>query len=182
MMRMHDALKSITLFIALFLFTLWQADGFAAGDSKKKVIDIQKGKEIYHERCAVCHGMDGNAMLPNAPSFAKGERLDKTDKELLQTIRHGKDVMPAWKETLTEKEMQEILQYTRVVVGDNVFQEKCLKCHGGAFPKLRTDIPDTKALTNFEGQLDICKSCEIEREMSKEELIEVIRYLRTLGK
>ncbi|MBI5874519.1 MAG: hypothetical protein HZB81_01500 [Deltaproteobacteria bacterium] len=100
----------------------------------------------------------------------------------MQTIRHGKDVMPAWKETLTEKEMQEVLKYARVVIGDKLFEEKCLRCHAQYFPKLRKDIPDAKALKNFEGQLDICKSCEIEREMSNEELIEVIRYLRMLGK
>lgn len=164
----------------ILLVVFFQRNIFAGED--KKVKELLRGKEIYHERCAACHGVDGNSVLPNAPSFAKGEKMDKSDKELLQTIRHGKDVMPAWKETLTEKEMTEVLNYARVVAGDRVFEEKCLRCHAGSAPKLRTDIPETKTLKNFEGPLDICKSCEIEREMSKEELIEVIRYLRTLGK
>lgn len=167
--------------VIFIVFAFGKGSGQADGH-KKKAQELQRGKDIYHERCAVCHGMDGNAMLPNAPSFAKGEKMDKSDKELLQTIRHGKDIMPAWKETLSEAEMKEVLNYARVVAGDKVFEDKCLRCHARSFPKLRTDIPDTKALTNFEGPLDICRSCEIEREMSNEELIEVIRYLRALAK
>ncbi|OGP31307.1 MAG: hypothetical protein A2073_05465 [Deltaproteobacteria bacterium GWC2_42_11] len=178
------------LFPALFLFISWHGDSIA-GDGKKlvpadskqgKVVNIQRGKEIFHERCAACHGIDGNPILPASPNFAKGERMEKNDKELLNTMRHGKNLMPAWKDILTEEELKQVLTFARVVAGDKAFEEKCFKCHSKSLPKLRTDVPDTKSLKNFQGQLDICRSCEIEKEMTNEELIEIIRYMRTLGR
>lgn len=165
------------LFILISITLLLQGVGYAGEKG-----GVVKGKEIYHERCSICHGIDGVPILPGAPNFAKGERMDKPDSELLQTIRHGKNMMPAWKENLTEEEMREVLAYARVVAGDRVFEGKCLRCHGGSTPRLRADIPAAKALKNFEGPLDICRACEVEREMTREELIEVIRYLRTLGR
>ncbi len=179
----------ISVGIAAILFLIWHGSGFAAegkklvpaGSKQGGVVNIKKGKEIYHERCAACHGIDGNPVLPTAPSFAKGERMEKSDKELLQTMKHGKNQMPAWKDILNAGEMKEVLTFARIVAGDKIFEEKCLKCHS-RIPKLKSDVPDEKALKTFEGTLDICRSCEIEKEMTNEELIEVIRYLRTLGK
>ncbi|MBI5286107.1 MAG: cytochrome c [Deltaproteobacteria bacterium] len=168
------------LFILISITLLLQGVGYAG--EKKGGVNITRGKGVYHERCAVCHGIDGNAVLPLSPSFAKGERLDKTDEELLQTIRHGKNMMPAWKEILTDDELKEVLMYARVVAGDKVFEDKCLRCHSGSFPRLRGNLPATKGLKDFTGMLDVCRSCEVEREMTREELIEVIKYLRTLGK
>ncbi|MBI5894149.1 MAG: cytochrome c [Deltaproteobacteria bacterium] len=168
--------RLLILIFAIF-FAIIHENGFAADKSKKESINIQKGKEIYHERCAACHGLDGNPILPVSPNFAKGERMEKTDKELLQTIRNGKEPMPAWKDILKEDELKKVLAYVRVVTGDKVFEDKCLRCHI-SIPKLRAGLPDEKALKNFEGPLDICRSCEIEKDMTNEELIEVIKYIR----
>ncbi|MBI5683102.1 MAG: cytochrome c [Deltaproteobacteria bacterium] len=173
--------KLLTLSLALFLFINWHGSGFAA-ESKKGVINIKRGKEIYHERCAACHGIDGNPILPASPNFAKGERMEKPDKELLNTIKHGKNLMPPWKDVLTEEEIKDALTFVRLVAGEKAFDEKCAKCHSSSIPKLRADVPDTKTLKNSQGQLDICRGCEIEKEMTNEELIEVIKYMRTLGK
>lgn len=167
--------------IVLLLLILLHGSGNAA-EIKKKVVNINKGKEIYHERCAACHGMDGNPILPASPNFAKGERMEKPDKELLQTMKHGKNQMPAWKDILNEGELKEVLTFARIVAGDKIFEERCLKCHSSSLPRLRTGVPDTKNLKNLEGPMDICRSCEIEKEMTNEELIEIIRYLRMLGK
>ena len=179
---MRNNSKLITLFLALFLFISWHGDSIAADSKKKGIINIQRGKEIYHERCAACHGIDGNPILPASPNFAKGERMEKGDKELLNTMRHGKNLMPAWKEILTAEEMKDVLTFARIIAGDKVFEEKCLKCHDKSLPKVRADVPDIKSLKNLQSPLDICRSCEIEKEMTNEELIEVIKYMRTLGK
>lgn len=71
------------------------------------------GQELFETNCAVCHGVDGTAILPNAPHFAKGERMEKTDAQLLASISEGLNVMPPWKSVLNEAEIQEILTYVR---------------------------------------------------------------------
>ena len=72
------------------------------------------GREIYEEFCGACHGYDGVPLLPGTPSFFEGERLEKTDAELIKSIREGKgDIMPAWQDILSEDECADILRYVR---------------------------------------------------------------------
>lgn len=165
----------------LFLLTVGYRSGYT--EEKNGTGDVLSGNAIFHERCAVCHGVDGNALLPGAPSFATGERMEKTDEELLQTIRHGKDLMPPWGEILSEEERRDALSYVRVITGDKVFEEKCSKCHQrSAAPSIPTGIPEDNALKSFEGSLDVCGFCDIESDLTRDELLQVIRYIRALPK
>ena len=78
-----------------------------------------QGRDIYEEFCGACHGYDGVPLLPGAPSFSKGERLEKTDVELLKSIREGKgDIMPAWQDVLSDDECESILNYVRSMVDE----------------------------------------------------------------
>lgn len=75
------------------------------------------GQEPFEMYCAVCHGMDGTAILPNAPHFAKGERLEKTDEQLAVSISDGlNNVMPPWKGVLTPEQISELMVYIRTLV------------------------------------------------------------------
>lgn len=79
--------------------------------------DADAGQEIYEEFCGACHGYDGVPLLPGAPSFFDGERLEKSDAELLKSIIEGKgDIMPAWKDMLSDEECESILHYVRSMV------------------------------------------------------------------
>ena len=51
---------------------------------------VAEGQEIYESFCAACHGSDGKPMIPDAPNFSSGERMEKTDAELLVSIMEGK--------------------------------------------------------------------------------------------
>lgn len=115
------------------------------------------GKSVFVNYCAPCHGLDGNAAYPAAPSFAKGERLYKSDTELLNSIIHGKGVMPAWGEALSAQLAADALAYIRqrfeaplsqpsrieaaannpqqqlsatLAEGERVFMTFCSGCHG----------------------------------------------------
>ena len=75
------------------------------------------GQTSFEEFCASCHGYDGIPVLPGTPNFAVGERLNKKDNELLQTIRKGKgDVMPPWEEVLNKQAQQDVLNYIKHVI------------------------------------------------------------------
>ena len=80
-----------------------------AGDSSPV-----SGREIFNAYCGACHGFNGSPLLPNTPDFAAGERMDKSDSELLDAIRAGKGIaMPAWKGILSDAECATVLQFIR---------------------------------------------------------------------
>ena len=114
------------------------------------------GEKIYLTLCSGCHGVNGVATYPGAPSFSSGERLHEDDSVLVKSITHGKGVMPAWRETLDENLIEYSLAYIRsrfgnennigniqieddvgtaefgntVQVGEKLFVKFCAGCHG----------------------------------------------------
>lgn len=75
------------------------------------------GRELFETNCAVCHGIDGTSILPNAPHFSKGDRLEKSDDELHKSIAEGVRVMPPWNGVLSDQEIDLILTYIRTLAG-----------------------------------------------------------------
>ncbi|WP_447975395.1 c-type cytochrome [Nitrospira sp. Kam-Ns4a] len=87
--------------------------------------DPQRGKPIFEQRCAVCHGPQGRGDGPEAPflsprpaSLISAATSVKSDAELLATIANGKPrtAMPAWKDVLSEQERRDVLAYIRSLV------------------------------------------------------------------
>lgn len=74
-----------------------------------------KGQKIYDANCASCHGPDGMALVPGTPHFRKNERMEKPDGVLLKTIRSGKNLMPAWRGTISENDMLDAIAYVRTL-------------------------------------------------------------------
>ena len=80
-----------------------------AGDSSAVA-----GQELYDSYCGTCHGFNGAPLLPNVPDFSVGERMDRSDSELLDSIKDGKGrTMPAWLGILSNQECEAVLQYIR---------------------------------------------------------------------
>jgi len=82
--------------------------------------DADAGKQIFEMYCAACHGFDGVPLLPEMPNFAKGERMEKSDADLLKTIQEGKagTVMPSWTGVLTVEQREEALAFIREISAD----------------------------------------------------------------
>lgn len=75
---------------------------------------LTEGKNVYESFCAACHGSDGTPQVSNTPDFSAGERLDKSDIELLNSIMDGKGaIMPGWAGILTDEDCQQVLQFIR---------------------------------------------------------------------
>lgn len=99
--------------------------GVAQGDLSKAILVLRRqesdrvsiGQANYEKFCAGCHGLNGVARYIASPSFAIGERMDKSDDRLLDSIANGKGVMPSWKEKLGEEERRQILAYVRTLQG-----------------------------------------------------------------
>ena len=82
-------------------------DYFQQGNS------LARGKKVYQTFCAGCHGFNGVAAFRTTPSFATGERLNKTDIELSKSIGTGKGSMTGWEKILSKKLRDDVLSYIR---------------------------------------------------------------------
>jgi cytochrome c6 len=77
--------------------------------------DIALGASLYTKNCAVCHGANGIAVFPGAPSFARMERLMQPDPVLLNSVRFGKRSMPGFAATLKDQEILDVIAYIRTI-------------------------------------------------------------------
>ncbi len=84
--------------------------------------NLESGAKVYETYCKACHQEDGsgmNGML--AANFKEEGRLDKSDEELLTSIRDGfkgkVGQMPPWGATLTPQEMVDVLAHVRKTYG-----------------------------------------------------------------
>jgi len=75
--------------------------------------DPMKGRILYENRCAGCHGPDGLPQVAAMPNFKMGEGLMKSDQQLMAFIKKGKGVMPGFNGILTDTEIRDILAHVR---------------------------------------------------------------------
>ena len=77
------------------------------------------GQEVFVSSCASCHDESGKGKELFAkngiPDFTDATWQKKeSDEELLDVIRNGDGpIMPAWKDKLSEEEIQAVLAYVR---------------------------------------------------------------------
>ena len=76
------------------------------------------GSQVFGMFCAGCHGANGIAEYEAAPSFALGERMDKTDEELLASVAGGHRDMPQWSEKLPRPWLSDALLHARGLEDD----------------------------------------------------------------
>ena len=94
-----------TGFIALVLS--WNGGTWAA--------DIDNGKRIYAKHCQNCHGARGQGQLPGTPDFSRGERLMQPDSQLVEVLRNGKGMMPAFRAQLQNRDLLDVIAYLRTL-------------------------------------------------------------------
>ena len=71
------------------------------------------GRNVFQTYCAGCHGFDGFAFYPPAPSFSLGDRLYKSNAELMRSILKGRGAMPSWENKLPVHWLEQALAYIR---------------------------------------------------------------------
>lgn len=77
--------------------------------------DVQRGGTIYASHCAVCHGANGNPVMPGAPNFRRIGSLMRPDLQLLSVIRSGKGAMPGYFGVLRDREILDVIAYLRTL-------------------------------------------------------------------
>jgi len=76
---------------------------------------LANGQRIYQSHCAGCHGVSGIAVMPQAHHFARGERLNQPDPVLVNSIKMGRAVMPAFIGILNDRDILDVLSFLRTM-------------------------------------------------------------------
>ncbi|MCG2577188.1 cytochrome c [Dechloromonas sp. XY25] len=74
-----------------------------------------QGQQLYQMHCAACHGGRGEGVMPDAPKFRMGERLDQPDMILMQSVKSGKKTMPPFFGILQDAQILDVLAYVRTL-------------------------------------------------------------------
>jgi mono/diheme cytochrome c family protein len=126
---MSRVLLSLVSLSLLFWAAPSRADDTAKADTTKDL----SPKELYHAKCAGCHGDDGKGQTKwgkkyKAPDFTSAKFQDESkDSEFLETIQKGitkkvkddkgelkpKKIMPGWSEKLSDEQMNALVAYVR---------------------------------------------------------------------
>lgn len=74
---------------------------------------IERGKKIFAEKCAACHGPDATGSI--GPSLVDDEwKYGGTDREVMISIKNGRPGgMPAWGNLLSEEDIWKVIAYLR---------------------------------------------------------------------
>lgn len=80
-----------------------------------KAADVINGAKLYARQCAACHGPNGVSVMPGAPQLARGEGMMQPDLALLASLRGGKNAMPAYAGMLSDREILDVIAYSRTL-------------------------------------------------------------------
>lgn len=77
--------------------------------------DPQEGRKHYTKHCQNCHGSNGVAQMPGLPDFNRGQGLLRSDNDLLQFIRDGRGMMPAYRGLLSDNDILDVIAHLRTL-------------------------------------------------------------------
>lgn len=118
-----------------------------AADLPSERPSVIRGKEIYLRNCAACHGAFGKGDGESAADLDP-KPDDLTDVAFMRRhsprgsfdiVTKGKDVMPSFKDSLSDLDRWDVVFYTMTLVtnpqkiahGEEVYLKNCSACHGG---------------------------------------------------
>jgi cytochrome c553 len=109
----------LKLFV-IFLFITLSVVACVQTNSKRNSIVIAESKSyeasLYRQNCAICHGAEAYGREVDGkpvPSLRFGDIEKKSEQEIYEQIAHGKLPMPAFKNQLTEEEIQKMVKFIR---------------------------------------------------------------------
>ncbi len=115
------------------------ADAEAAPlDRKLDATQVARGKVVYKKHCMECHGVEGkgppgdwrvrdaDGHFPPPPLDDSAHAWHHPTAVLLEVIRdgspQGQGKMPAWKDRLSEQEMQDVVVYIKSLWSDPAYR------------------------------------------------------------
>jgi len=98
-------MRKLFLSLQINLLLLFAAPVFAG--------DPFVGSNLYTQHCVSCHGGDGRGAVAGTPSFREGRLMSRSITELMDTVRTGRNLMPAFRGILDEQQIDDVITYIR---------------------------------------------------------------------
>lgn len=93
----------------------WDVVAYAFSLSRESAA-VDKGKTIYDQQCATCHGDQGQGSA-NAPDWTTQDRLSVlSDAELEGILANGQNSMPAFADKLSSDDRFAVIDYVRTLM------------------------------------------------------------------
>lgn len=73
------------------------------------------GRQLYLAHCAGCHGANGISVMQEAQNFSRAKLLVQPDQDLIDIIRSGRNMMPAYLGILNDRETLDVIKYLRTL-------------------------------------------------------------------
>jgi mono/diheme cytochrome c family protein len=86
--------------------------GGAAPAASLAAANVENGRKLFAQACAVCHGEDGKSGHGAAPSLATVKDLNFA----IQTITAGRNTMPAFREPFTADQIRDVSAFVTSVL------------------------------------------------------------------
>ncbi len=81
---------------------------------------LKKGKKLYGQQCATCHGIKGKgdgvagaALTPHPANFTSSKVQSQSDGAIFWKISSGRPPMAAYKDILTSEQRWQLVNYIR---------------------------------------------------------------------
>lgn len=103
--KKNKVLASLSFFFIIVSFGLAHKSKDAKAEGKTMAID---GKQIYEEKCAMCHGTDGKLGLSGAKDLTTTQ-LGHVD--IVSLVANGKNAMPAFNTSLNNEQIEAVTAY-----------------------------------------------------------------------
>ncbi|MBX2971625.1 MAG: cytochrome c [Flavobacteriales bacterium] len=100
--------RSLLFSIVLLVF----ACGSANSSNDTMEADRSSGRAVYNMNCALCHGRDGRAGINGAKDLTASTL---TKEEMQAIVRNGRGVMAPYKNVLTAKEIDAVVEHVRTL-------------------------------------------------------------------
>ena len=87
--------------------------GGGTPDQAGTTADLQLGEQVFGANCATCHGEQGQGGL--GPELADGRVVERYPaiEDHRAVVLNGRGVMPAWRDRLSDEEIDAVVQYER---------------------------------------------------------------------
>lgn len=110
---------TLPILIAWIVLSIGQAT--ARGQAKNSSADVTKGKQVYAQKCEICHYSTsaekkigpGLAGLMKRERFRNGMKAD--DENLRRVIEHGGKDMPGFRTSLKPAEIRDLIAYVKTL-------------------------------------------------------------------
>lgn len=111
---------SLIRVVTLVLVVVLGACGGSSATSSTTVPSdpqLARGRQIYVDRCQVCHGSRGTGGI--GPALGNGKVVEKfpDPADQIAIVANGRNTMPGWSKQLTAGDIAAVVRYEREALG-----------------------------------------------------------------